>query len=162
MESSGRHDRNELLFRAVNEKLRILNVEFEGFANELAVFVCECDDPNCRNTVLLPPHEYDARRPAPIVDGIMTPLRAALAQAHAALLAFFGVAPTVKPISVRSAQSTSRIPSVFFPAGSAAHGFSQARKPDTTDRDVALVSRLREVSADRRSLGGGSRTCPVT
>ena len=43
-----------------------------GESGRTIAFVCECDDPNCRNTVLLAPHEYDARRPAPIVDGTHT------------------------------------------------------------------------------------------
>lgn len=43
---------------------------------------------------------------APIVDGIMTPLRAALAQAKAALLEFFGVAPNAKPISAAAARAS--------------------------------------------------------
>ena len=60
MESSGRHDRNELLFRAVNEKLRILNVEFEGFANELAVFVCECDEIDCMVQIEVSVGAFDA------------------------------------------------------------------------------------------------------
>jgi len=42
-----RRVRNELVFRAVNQKLRELNIQFEGFANELAVFVCECDRLEC-------------------------------------------------------------------------------------------------------------------
>jgi hypothetical protein len=42
-----RRIRNELLFRAVNNKLRGLNADFEGFAGEQAVFVCECSRIEC-------------------------------------------------------------------------------------------------------------------
>jgi hypothetical protein len=34
-----------------------------GGANRLIAFICECADPDCRNTVLLTQDEYDARRP---------------------------------------------------------------------------------------------------
>ena len=37
----------ELLFRSVNEKLRGLNAEFETFADEQALFVCECSRLDC-------------------------------------------------------------------------------------------------------------------
>src|SRR4030081_2055056 len=64
METDGRRDgrrvRNELLFRAVNEKLRALNVEFEGFANETAVFVCECDQIDCMDQIELGVDAFDA------------------------------------------------------------------------------------------------------
>src|SRR5438045_9637843 len=56
----GRREQNELLFRAVNEKLRELNVEFEGFANEMAVFVCECDQIECMAQIELGVEAFDA------------------------------------------------------------------------------------------------------
>ena len=64
MEIDGRRDgrrvQNELLFRAVNEKLRALNVEFEGFANEMAVFVCECTRIECMAQMELGVEAFDA------------------------------------------------------------------------------------------------------
>ena len=64
MEIDGRRDgkrgQNELLFRAVNEKLRALNVEFEGFANETAVFVCECNRIECMAQMELGVEAFDA------------------------------------------------------------------------------------------------------
>lgn len=56
----GRRLQNELLFRAVNEKLRALNVEFEGFANETAVFVCECNRIECMAQIELKVDAFDA------------------------------------------------------------------------------------------------------
>jgi hypothetical protein len=64
VEIDGRRDgkrvQNELLFRAVNEKLRALNVEFEGFANEMAVFVCECNRIECMTQIELGVEAFDA------------------------------------------------------------------------------------------------------
>jgi hypothetical protein len=64
MEIDGRRDdrrvQNELLFRAVNEKLRELNIEFEGFANETAVFVCECNRIECMAQMELGVDAFDA------------------------------------------------------------------------------------------------------
>ena len=42
-----RRVQNELLFRAVNEKLRGLNAEFEAFSDDQALFVCECSRIDC-------------------------------------------------------------------------------------------------------------------
>jgi hypothetical protein len=57
--------RNEALFRAVNQKLRELNVVFEGFAGETAVFVCECSRLDCIQQIELPLRVFDgvAARP---------------------------------------------------------------------------------------------------
>jgi len=64
METDGHRDgmrlQNELLFRAVNEKLRALNIEFEGFANEAAVFVCECNRIDCMAQIELGVEAFDA------------------------------------------------------------------------------------------------------
>jgi hypothetical protein len=42
-----RRIRRQALFRALNVRLRELNVAFEGFAGETAVFVCECHQLDC-------------------------------------------------------------------------------------------------------------------
>jgi hypothetical protein len=81
VEIDGRRDdkriRNELLFRAVNEKLRALNVEFEGFANETAVFVCECNRIECMEQMELGVEAFDAVCAEPLrfvlVSGHETP-----------------------------------------------------------------------------------------
>jgi hypothetical protein len=54
-----RRIRNELLFRSVNEKLRGLNLEFEGFADEHALFVCECARLQCIEQIELPVETFD-------------------------------------------------------------------------------------------------------
>jgi hypothetical protein len=54
-----RRIRNELLFRSVNEKLRGLNLEFEGFAGERALFVCECARLYCIEHIELPVETFD-------------------------------------------------------------------------------------------------------
>jgi hypothetical protein len=54
-----RRIRNELLFRSVNEKLRGLNVEFEGFAGEQALFVCECARLHCIEQIELAVETFD-------------------------------------------------------------------------------------------------------
>jgi hypothetical protein len=54
-----RRIRNELLFRSVNEKLRGLNVEFEGFAGERALFVCECARLYCIEQIELAVETFD-------------------------------------------------------------------------------------------------------
>jgi hypothetical protein len=41
-----------------------------GGSDRVIAFVCECSDPDCRDTVLLTEHEYDALRPGLVVrDG---------------------------------------------------------------------------------------------
>jgi len=69
MESDGRRTdrraRNALVFRAVNEKLRDLNVQFEGFANESAVFVCECERIDCIDQIDIAVEAFDLVRAAP-------------------------------------------------------------------------------------------------
>jgi hypothetical protein len=79
----GRLVRNQELFRAVNQKLRELNVVFEGFAGETAVFVCECSRLDCIQQIELPLQVFDsvAARPgrfllvagheAPEVDAVV-------------------------------------------------------------------------------------------
>ena len=55
-----RRVRNERLFRTVNNKLRGLNVEFEGFADESALFVCECARLECIQQIHVPVEVFDA------------------------------------------------------------------------------------------------------
>lgn len=38
-----------------------------GDAGRSLALICECADPECRETVLLTVEEYDARRPEPIL-----------------------------------------------------------------------------------------------
>jgi hypothetical protein len=54
-----RRIRNELLFRGVNEKLRGLNADFEGFAGEQALFVCECSRIECIEQIELAVAAFD-------------------------------------------------------------------------------------------------------
>jgi hypothetical protein len=50
--------RNEL-FRTANEKLRSLNVAFERFADEHALFVCECARIDCIDHIELAVSRFD-------------------------------------------------------------------------------------------------------
>ena len=72
-----RRVRNETLFRTVNNKLRDLNVEFESFADETALFVCECSRLECIDQIDLPVAIFDklSARPAHfvLVPGHETP-----------------------------------------------------------------------------------------
>jgi hypothetical protein len=54
-----RRVRNEMLFRTVNEKLRGLNAEFEAFADERALFVCECSRIDCIEQIELAVADFD-------------------------------------------------------------------------------------------------------
>jgi hypothetical protein len=54
-----RRIRNELLFRTVNEKLRGLNADFERFAGEHALFVCECSRIDCIEQIELAVATFD-------------------------------------------------------------------------------------------------------
>jgi hypothetical protein len=49
--------------QAMNEHRRRLF----GDADRSLALICECDDPDCRETVLLTVAEYDDRRPDPIL-----------------------------------------------------------------------------------------------
>jgi hypothetical protein len=59
-EDPGRRMRCQALFRAVNVRLRELNVEFEDFAGETPVFVCECHRLDCIEVVKLRWAAFDA------------------------------------------------------------------------------------------------------
>ena len=49
--------RNQALFRAVNENLKMLNEAF-ATASETFVIACECADSNCVKMLEIHPHEY--------------------------------------------------------------------------------------------------------
>ena len=53
---------NEAVFREVNERITDLAESF-GLEEQQLDLVCECADPDCRNTVLLSSDDYDAIRP---------------------------------------------------------------------------------------------------
>ena len=54
-----RRIQNERVFRTVNEKLRALNAAFEGFADETALFVCECSRIGCIDQIELAVDAFD-------------------------------------------------------------------------------------------------------
>jgi hypothetical protein len=49
--------------KAMNEHRR----RMFGDAGRPLALLCECDDPDCRETILLTVEEYDAARPGPIL-----------------------------------------------------------------------------------------------
>ena len=56
--------RNQSLFRAVNEKLRTLNVAF-ALVTETFTIACECADTDCFEMIEIHPHDYLAVRAEP-------------------------------------------------------------------------------------------------
>jgi hypothetical protein len=54
-----RRIRNEQIFRTVNTKLRELNAQFEDFAGETALFVCECSRLECIAQISVPVGVFD-------------------------------------------------------------------------------------------------------
>jgi hypothetical protein len=57
--------RNEVMFRAINERIRELAVRFsEGDAEPMA-FVCECADETCVERVSMTSSQYDELRAIP-------------------------------------------------------------------------------------------------
>ena len=56
--------RNQVLFRAVNEKARALNEVFSAPTDRFRV-ACECADVSCIETLEIAPHEYLAIRAEP-------------------------------------------------------------------------------------------------
>lgn len=66
MGSSGtRRAQNELLFRAVNERVKDLNEAFESVSGEASGFICECDDLDCSEQIPISVAEYERIRAAP-------------------------------------------------------------------------------------------------
>jgi hypothetical protein len=62
METAQRQARNELMFRAVNDKIKALNGSFESFWGEPALFVCECGDLHCGDQLPVPIADYERIR----------------------------------------------------------------------------------------------------
>ena len=56
--------RNQALFRAVNEKLKILNDSFQSFAGTFTI-ACECADTTCVEMLEIERDEYSAIRGQP-------------------------------------------------------------------------------------------------
>jgi hypothetical protein len=57
--------RNEVMFRAINERIRELAGRFEQTAAEPLSFVCECADETCVERVKLTTGQYDDVRAIP-------------------------------------------------------------------------------------------------
>jgi len=58
--------RNEVLFRAINERIRELVNRFEHLGEENIDFVCECADETCVERVPLTSSQYDDVRAIPV------------------------------------------------------------------------------------------------
>jgi 5-bromo-4-chloroindolyl phosphate hydrolysis protein len=56
--------RNQSLFRALNEKIKEVNLEFSG-ATDMFVVACECADATCVETLDIPADDYAAVRAHP-------------------------------------------------------------------------------------------------
>jgi hypothetical protein len=57
--------RNEVMFRAINERIRELAARFEQEPTEPLAFVCECADETCVERVSLTTTQYDDVRAIP-------------------------------------------------------------------------------------------------
>jgi hypothetical protein len=57
--------RNEVMFRAINERIRELASRFEHLAEEELAFICECADETCVERVSLKTSQYDDVRAIP-------------------------------------------------------------------------------------------------
>ena len=57
--------RNEVMFRAINERIRELAVRFDQAAGDPVAFVCECADETCVERVHLTTEQYDDVRAIP-------------------------------------------------------------------------------------------------
>jgi hypothetical protein len=57
--------RNEVMFRAINERIRELAARFEHVGSEEIAFVCECADETCVERLSLTPEQYDDVRAIP-------------------------------------------------------------------------------------------------
>jgi hypothetical protein len=57
--------KNELMFRAINERIRELASRFDNLDEEELEFVCECADETCVERVSLKPSQYDDVRAIP-------------------------------------------------------------------------------------------------
>jgi hypothetical protein len=57
--------RNEVMFRAINERIRELAVRFGSDAGEGLSFICECADETCVERLKLTVAQYDEVRAVP-------------------------------------------------------------------------------------------------
>jgi hypothetical protein len=57
--------RNEVMFRAINERIRELAERFDQMAAEAMAFVCECADETCVERISLTAAQYDDVRAIP-------------------------------------------------------------------------------------------------
>ena len=57
--------RNEVMFRAINERIRELGSKFEQATGDRLAFVCECADETCVERVHLTLQQYDDVRAIP-------------------------------------------------------------------------------------------------
>jgi hypothetical protein len=57
--------RNEVMFRAINERIRELATRFVETASEPLGFVCECSDETCVERIHLTTEQYDDIRGIP-------------------------------------------------------------------------------------------------
>jgi hypothetical protein len=57
--------RNEVMFRAINNRIRELAAKFEDLHEEGLSFICECADETCVERVPLTPAQYDDVRALP-------------------------------------------------------------------------------------------------
>jgi hypothetical protein len=57
--------RNEVMFRAINERIRELATRFNNLADEELAFICECADETCVERVSLKTSQYDDVRAIP-------------------------------------------------------------------------------------------------
>jgi hypothetical protein len=57
--------RNEVMFRAINERIRELVDRFEHIGNEHLAFICECADETCAERITLKASQYDEVRAIP-------------------------------------------------------------------------------------------------
>ena len=57
--------RNEVMFRAINERIRELASRFNNLAEEELAFICECADETCVERVSLKTSQYDDVRAIP-------------------------------------------------------------------------------------------------
>jgi hypothetical protein len=58
--------RNEVMFRAINERIRELAARFDQTAADPLAFVCECADETCVERVTLTIDQYDDVRAIPV------------------------------------------------------------------------------------------------
>ena len=58
--------RNEVMFRAINERIRELAERFERVSTDPVAFICECADETCVERVHLTSAQYDDIRAIPV------------------------------------------------------------------------------------------------